>query len=73
MVEETTNDILESLVKDISLEAVDAANMGDRQTAGVLQRLSNALHRNITRRNEQEAAEAEADPLDQLPTAEGAE
>lgn len=50
-----TNDILKELRHDMVLEAQDAAGSGDRIAAVVLNRIANALTRNIDRREQREA------------------
>ena len=56
---EPTNDILASLIEDLATEQVDANNQSDRQTAMTLQRIQNAITRNIKRRADLEAAACE--------------
>lgn len=62
--EETTNQILSSLQNDINLELTDCRGQGDRIAAAILQRISNALQRNIERRTARENAE----PIEQTAT-----
>lgn len=55
--DETTNEILQSLRNDIALEVSAARGAGDAPAATALERLGNALDRNIARRAEREAAD----------------
>lgn len=56
--EEETNEVLKSLRNDLVLESQDAANSGQSSAVIVLNRLVNALTRNIERR-EQQSTEGE--------------
>lgn len=68
-----TNDILKELRHDMVLEAQDAAGSGDRIAAVVLNRIANALTRNIDRREQREAEPSveisDVEPLQGLETA----
>lgn len=57
--DESTNDVLNSLESDLRLEASAARGEGDRPTAAVLDRLANAIMRNVDRRRAAEQADQE--------------
>lgn len=57
--QQETNDILLELRNDIKMEAQDALGQGDRISAAALDRVVNALTRNIERRSARELADQE--------------
>jgi hypothetical protein len=57
--DESTNDVLNSLESDLRLEASAARGEGDRPTAAVLDRLANAIMRNVDRRRAAELADSQ--------------